>query len=52
MEDAFKSHRLPKVDVYGDQLLVSARTARSGNFAVILVLCVTRHVSFKRAKWL
>ena len=27
VEDAFKAHQLPKVDVYGDQLFVVARTA-------------------------
>ena len=27
VEDAFKSDQLPKVDVYGDQLFVVARTA-------------------------
>lgn len=28
IEDAFKAHQLPKIDVYGDQLFVVARTAR------------------------
>ena len=28
VEDALKAHQLPKVDVYGDQLFVVARTAR------------------------
>ena len=27
VEDALKAHQLPKVDVYGDQLFVVARTA-------------------------
>ncbi|MFT3996665.1 MAG: magnesium/cobalt transporter CorA [Asticcacaulis sp.] len=27
VEDAFKAHQLPKIDIYGDQLFVSAKTA-------------------------
>jgi magnesium transporter len=35
VEDALKAHQLPKIDVYGDQLFVVARTAHLVNDQII-----------------